>query len=377
MKFYPVGLPVFVYSPQFEGVGGFCREVFKEQRGVFDGGVEHVVEADFIEVGVVHFFPGGGEFVGFCVCVGNLCVCRGRECACAYPVVVGGVEYVSVEREHGGVSGDVRRSEFYEQLRVFGDDLFFKFASFGGKAVDVRRSVVEVYVLFFPVFVDAGGFGEFYFAFSDFSREFFRFFGYVDFEFGGFFFYEAVEVAFSRVYGYRYFVFGIEVGFYEGGYTFAVAVLFGDSVVVVFGEGGVSVGVYFVYPQVFVDFGYVVVGVCHRDDCSAFHEYGEFPNGGCKVAEDAVALVFFPGEVVDPRSFGEVDAVADVVARLIGVGSLIDRCNEEVWAIQELVLCGFALCVGVRVFEEHGPDHRHAVDCFFGDAVCVGDEFGF
>ena len=75
-KFCPVGCSVFVHSPQLEGVGSFRRQVFEEQRGVFDGGVEHAVEADFIEVGVVHFFPGGCQFVGFGVGVRDLGVCR-------------------------------------------------------------------------------------------------------------------------------------------------------------------------------------------------------------------------------------------------------------------------------------------------------------
>ena len=152
-----------------------------------------------------------------------------------------------------------------------------------------------------------------------------------------------------------------------------MAVLFGEPVVVVFGEGGVPVGIDFVDTEVFIDFRYIVVRVGHRDDRSAFNEYGEFPEGGCKVAEDAVALVFFSGKVVDPCSFGQVDAVADVVSGLIGGGCLINRSNEEVRPVEELVLSGFAQGVCVGVFEEHGPDHRHAVHSFFCDAVCVGN----
>ena len=113
-KFYPVGLPVFVYSPQFEGVGGFRCQVFKEQRGVFDGGVEHAVEADFVEIGVVHFFPGGGQFVGFGVGIRDLCVCRSGERTCAYSVFVCRSECESIDGKDGGVCGDVCRSEFYE-----------------------------------------------------------------------------------------------------------------------------------------------------------------------------------------------------------------------------------------------------------------------
>ena len=90
--------------------------------------------------------------------------------------------------------------------------------------VEVGRSVVEVYVLFFAVFVEAGSFGEFDFAFPDFSRDFFRFLGYVDFELGGFFFYEAVEVAFCRMDGDGGPVFGIQIGFDEGGYAFALPI---------------------------------------------------------------------------------------------------------------------------------------------------------
>lgn len=89
--------------------------------------------------------------------------------------------------------------------------------------VEVGRSVVEVYVLFFAVFVKAGSFGEFDFAFPDFSRDFFRFLGYVDFELGGFFFYEAIEVAFCRMDGDGGPVFGIQIGFDEGGYAFCLA----------------------------------------------------------------------------------------------------------------------------------------------------------
>ena len=100
----------------------------------------------------------------------------------------------------------------------------------------------------------------------------------------------------------------------------------------------------------------IVVGVGHRDNRAVFHEYGQFPDRSVEVVEDAVTLILLTGKVVNPGSFGQVDAVTDVIAFLVGFGILIDGSHEEVRTVHELVLRGRTVSVRIGVVKEHGTD---------------------
>ena len=68
---------------------------------------------------------------------------------------------------------------------------------------------------------------------------------------------------------------------------------------------------------------HVVVGVGQGNDGAALHKYRQFPQRSIEVVDDASALVHVSAEVVYPRAFGQVDAVAHVVAFVIGLGGLV------------------------------------------------------
>ena len=158
---------------------------------------------------------------------------------------------------------------------------------------------------------------------------------------------------------------------------FPVQVGLGFPVVVVFSESAVPFAVNLVCPEAGRDFVRLVVGDGHRDDGCRLDKYRQFPQGCVVVVDDAVAGVEVAGEVVHPFAFGQVDAVADVIAFLVHVRVLIYGGNEEILPVHELVAGGSAQGVFVGVFQEHGTNHGQPVCCLMGNGIGVGHEFGF
>ena len=172
--------------------------------------------------------------------------------------------------------------------------------------------------------------------------------------------------------------FGVRLHLDDGPGRFVFEVVDGGAVVVILGERGVRrTGVEFVGAEALVDFRDVVVRLRHGDDGAGLDEDGEFPERGVELVEDASALVCLSVEVVNPLAFGQVDAVADVVALLVGFGLLVDGRDEEARSVEELILRGFAKGIAVGVVEEEGADHRFPVDGFVGDGVGVGKKLAF
>ena len=151
-------------------------------------------------------------------------------------------------------------------------------------------------------------------------------------------------------------LFGIHIGFNQGRYGFLLAVSFRHAVIVILNGSGMAVRVKLIDAYGRVYLADIVVGVGHRDDRAVFHKYGQFPNRGIEVVEDTVALVLLTGKVVNPGSFGQVDAVTDVIAFLVGLGILVNRSHEKVRTVHELVLRGRTVSVRVGVVKEHGAD---------------------
>ena len=147
------------------------------------------------------------------------------------------------------------------------------------------------------------------------------------------------------------------------------------AVVIVVGEGRFAVGVDLVGAEVGRYLRGIVVGLRHRNDAAALHEDGQFPQRRGVIVEDAAALVRVAAEIVNPLALGQIDAVAHVVALLVGAGLLVDRRNEETRTIEELVARLRAERVGVGIVEEHGAYHRLAAYGLAGDAVSVGHQF--
>ena len=147
------------------------------------------------------------------------------------------------------------------------------------------------------------------------------------------------------------------------------------AVVIVVGESRFAVGVNLVSAEVGRYLRGIVVGLRHGDDAAALHEHGQFPERRGVIVEDAAALVRVAAEIVNPLAFGQIDAVAHVVALLVGAGFLVDRRHEQARAVEELVARLRAEGVGVGIVEEHGAYHRLAVHSLAGDAVSVGHQF--
>ena len=134
-----------------------------------------------------------------------------------------------------------------------------------------------------------------------------------------------------------------------------------NTIVVIFRERAVARRIEFVDTQVLVDFLYIIIRVRHRDDRTGFHEYRQFPKRRGEVVDNAAACILFTCEIVEPFAFRQIDSVADVVTFLVCLCFLVDRGNEEIRAIHKLVLRSLTVCIRIRIFEEHGADHRLAV----------------
>ena len=147
------------------------------------------------------------------------------------------------------------------------------------------------------------------------------------------------------------------------------------AVVIVVGESRFAVGVNLVGAEVGRYLRGIVIGLRHGDDAAALHEHGQFPERRGVIVEDTAALVRVAAEIVNPLAFGQIDAVAHVVALLVGAGFLVDRRHEQARAVEELVARLRAEGVGVGIVEEHGAYHRLAVHSLAGDAVSVGHQF--
>ena len=127
--------------------------------------------------------------------------------------------------------------------------------------------------------------------------------------------------------------------------------------------------------EVFLDFRWCVVGICHGDDGISFHQDGEFPERSIKVVDDASASIDVASEVVHPISFGKVDSIAAVVAFCVSCRVLIDGSHKEGVTIHELILCALTKCVGIAFFHEHGANHGLTIHSFSGCSVGIREKF--
>ena len=93
------------------------------------------------------------------------------------------------------------------------------------------------------------------------------------------------------------------------------------------------------------------------------------------MVEDASAGVAVAREVVYPRAFGEVDAVAAVVTLLVGRGVLVDGGHEESIATHELILRALAEGESVGLFHEHGANHGASAHRLVSSGVEIRHQF--
>ena len=127
--------------------------------------------------------------------------------------------------------------------------------------------------------------------------------------------------------------------------------------------------------EVFLDFRWCVVGICHGDDGISFHQNGEFPERSIKVVDDASTSIDVASEVIHPISFGKIDAIAAVVSLFVSSRVLIDGSHEEGVTIHKLILCALTQCVGIAFFHEHGANHRLTIHGFSSSSVGIREEF--
>ena len=177
--------------------------------------------------------------------------------------------------------------------------------------------------------------------------------------------------------GHSNVILAANLGLNIGCYSFTPFVFFGYTVVVIFGKRTLAVRVKLIDTDSFINLIYIIIRIRQRNNRSVLHEYGKFPERSCKIVEYAVPVVFFARKIINPYTFGQVNAVTDIISLLVSFGCLIDRSNQKIRPVQILVLCSRALSIGIRVFQKHRSYHRHTVYGFLSDTVSIRHQFRF
>ena len=145
-------------------------------------------------------------------------------------------KYKTIYLQGCPVGSDVSSGQLDKQLGIFRNHLFLKLAAFGGKLVQVRLGIVEIDILFLKEFIHAACFHKFDLALSDSCQNLFRFLGYIDSEFSGFFFHKTLEVPPGRINGNRHIPFLTGNRFNQGTYPLTRTIFFSCTVIIIFGK---------------------------------------------------------------------------------------------------------------------------------------------
>ena len=101
------------------------------------------------------------------------------------------------------------------------------------------------------------------------------------------------------------------------------------TVVVVFCKAACAAGPDFIATESLVDAGRIVVRKGEGDDGARLGEERNLPERSIETVDDAIAFVAFARKIVVPSAFGEVDAMAHIVALSVHRRILIDGSYQK------------------------------------------------
>ena len=154
-----------------------------------------------------------------------------------------------------------------------------------------------------------------------------------------------------------------------------VAILFRHAVIIIYVHLIVWARIDFDDAFRFDNLGHMVVHAVHREDRSSSNEQRQFPERGVKVVDDTASLIQVARERIDPLTFGQINAITDVVSLFVGLRVLVDRSHQEVRPIEIFVFCSRSVGIFIRIIQEKGSHQRFAGQCLVGIRIGIRKEF--
>ena len=368
-------MAVLVDGPHLEGIRRLSLQILKQEFRPFDGGVQHSAEFDFIEIGIWNSVPRGLQGIGRRVFLRHRSIGGSGQRAGRKAMLFSGFKPEPFHGKHRGGRRNIRRAQFHQQLRVPGNHLFLKIAPLRREPVQVGSPVIKINILPGLEILHGIRFRQINAVFPDFGGNPGRLLRHVDAELRSLLLLEAVEIPHRRMNGDGHVVLVVHPGFNQSADAFAGPVFFRHAVVVIHGEGSAAVRIKLVNAQVRINFRDIVARIRHGNNRAVFDEHGQFPQRRVNIIINLAALIQIPGEIINPLSFRQVNAVADVIPLLVRPGFLVNGSHQKIGAVQELVLRRLPQRVGIGIFQEHGPDHGQSGNGLLRDAVGVREQF--
>ena len=371
----PFGLSVLIDGAHAEGIGRFGCQVFEAEVVVRNRGIAHAVKFHFVVIGVGLLLPLGRHFVGLYVGLGETNL-GNLERARLFEQMVAGIKGKTLYG-HLHVGGShVILAQIDNELWILLDADLGKFAAGCGEAVEFGRSVIIICATLTLHFGTAVHTSESHLLAVGLEDDVLDVLRHVDAQFGEFLGLESVERAVCLADAHQEVALLVALNVDGRLRAGTCEVLLRLAVVVVVGkEAALLACVDFIGTIVGANLGGVVIGVGHRNDGTEFHEDGQLPQRRGIVVDNLAALVDIAVPVVHPFAFGQVDAVAHIVALLVHLGLLINRGHEEMGAKEVLVLGLRAQGIFIGIVEEHSANHRFAIHGTACDSIGVGHQF--
>ena len=209
-EFSPIRIAILVYGTDLECVVGFSSQPVKQQLSILNCCIQHAIELYFIEIGIRHFAPCRFQSVSFNILGSNLS-CRSSQRTGRNSVIIGRRILEAFDIHHNLIFSNVSSSQLHKKLRILSDYLLFKFTAFRSKFIQIRSSIIEVYILTFLEIIHREHFDQLHFAFAHLSRNFLWFGSNIYPKLSSFLFYKTVEITLCRTNRNLHIVFRINI----------------------------------------------------------------------------------------------------------------------------------------------------------------------
>ena len=301
-----------------------------------DSGIDLTIVFHFVVVGIFHRIPRRLERVSLSLTL-LLVELRSSKFAVVYEKAIGGLKLKTFHCNTHRVFSDIGSCKFHEYLRIL-DDFAHTFFSSAHPTIEIRLRIVKPHVGALFKLLACAHLCEFHLSITHRCCEFLRSLRHIDAQFRllhldkfGELSHGAVDVEREHLFLHRRFEFG------KGSFAFEIGLCL--AVIVIESRLCATFRINLKDAEVFLDFRWCVVRICHGDDGISFHQDGEFPERSIEVVDDASASIDVTREIVHPISFGKIDAIAAVVALFVSCRVLVNGCHEEGVTIHELILC--------------------------------------
>ena len=196
-EFSPIRIAILVYGTNLKCIVCFSSQSVKQQLSILYCCIQHAIEFYFIEISIRHFVPCRLQGISLNI-FGSNSGSRSGQRTGGYSVIIGRCILEAFDIHYNLIFSNIGSGQFHKNLRILSDNLLLKFTALCSKLIQIRSSVIEVYVFTFPEIIHRRHFGQLHFAFTYLSRNLLRLSSNIYSEFCGFLFYKAVEITLCR-----------------------------------------------------------------------------------------------------------------------------------------------------------------------------------